>query len=46
MRTTRAYDPKAIGVISTKPGITMGEADGAGKPVSVGLSGRVPVKVT
>lgn len=45
-KSTSPYDSKAIGVISTKPGITMGEADGAGKPVIVGLAGRVPVKVT
>ncbi len=40
------YDSHAIGVISTKPGVVMGEADGAGKPVIVGLAGRVPVKVS
>lgn len=41
-----SYDNRAIGVISTKPGIVMGEADGSGKPVIVGLAGRVPVKVS
>lgn len=40
------YDGRAIGIISTKPGIVMGEADGVGKPVIVGLAGRVPVKVS
>ncbi len=45
-KSRTAYDSRAIGVISTKPGIVMGEADGAGKPVIVGLAGRVPVKVS
>ncbi len=40
------YDSHALGIISTKPGLTLGEADGTGKPVIVGLSGRVPVKVS
>ena len=40
------YDQNAIGIISTKPGQVLGEADGFGKPVIVGLKGRVPVKVT
>lgn len=45
-KSTVPYDSKAIGIISTKPGMVLGETDGAGKPVIVGLSGRVPVKVT
>jgi trimeric autotransporter adhesin len=45
-KSSRAYDAKAIGIISTKPGLIMGEADGSGKPVVVGLAWRVPVKVT
>lgn len=45
-KSTTPYDSKAIGIISTKPGMVLGETDGAGKPVIVGLSGRVPVKVT
>jgi hypothetical protein len=45
-KSGRAYDSRALGVISTKPGLVMGEADGSGKPVIVGLAGRVPVKVT
>jgi hypothetical protein len=45
-KTNQTYDNKAIGIISTKPGLTLGEADGAGKPVIVGLAGRVPVKVS
>lgn len=45
-KSTVAYDTRALGVISTKPGLTLGEADGTGRPVIVGLSGRVPVKVS
>jgi hypothetical protein len=36
----------ALGIISTKPGIVLGTPDANGKPVIVGLAGRVPVKVT
>jgi hypothetical protein len=35
-----------IGVVSTKPGQVLGEADGQGKPVPIALTGRVPVKIT
>jgi hypothetical protein len=45
-KTSRKYDNNTIGIVSTKPGLVIGEADGRGKPVVVGLSGRVPVKVT
>jgi hypothetical protein len=45
-KTTKAYDGKMLGIISTKPGMVIGEADGSGKPVIVGLAGRVPVKVS
>ncbi|NRH21421.1 hypothetical protein HOO68_05230, partial [Candidatus Gracilibacteria bacterium] len=45
-KSTIPYDSHALGIISTKPGLTLGEADGTGKPVIVGLSGRVPVKVS
>ncbi|MDX1766317.1 MAG: hypothetical protein R3313_05195, partial [Candidatus Saccharimonadales bacterium] len=36
---------KAFGVVSTKPGQVIGEADGDGKPLEIALAGRVPVKV-
>jgi Collagen triple helix repeat (20 copies) len=36
---------KSVGIISTQPGKVLGAADGTGKPVIVGLAGRVPVKV-
>ncbi len=45
-KSVKGYDSKALGIISTKPGLVMGAADGTGKPVIVGLSGRVPVKVS
>ena len=45
-KSSKAYDGRSLGIISTKPGIVIGAADGTGKPVIVGLSGRVPVKVS
>jgi hypothetical protein len=45
-RSTKEYDSAAIGIVSTKPGNVLGEIDGTGAPVVVGLSGRVPVKVS
>lgn len=45
-KSIRAYDSRSLGIISTKPGIVIGAADGTGKPVIVGLSGRVPVKIS
>lgn len=30
-KSSKSYDSKAIGVISTKPGMVVGEADGSGK---------------
>ena len=45
-KSSQPYDSKALGIVSTKPWLVIGEADGAGKPVIVGLSGRVPVKVS
>ncbi len=46
-RTTKAYDPSALGIIATKPALLIGNTEGegvSGKPVA--LSGRVPVKVS
>jgi hypothetical protein len=46
-KSDRAYDPKIVGVISTKPGLVLGDSlGGSGYPALVALSGRVPVKVT
>lgn len=43
----KAYDDQVLGVISTKPGLVIGDADQMkeGMPVIVALSGRIPVKV-
>lgn len=45
-KSSQSYDSKSLGIISTKPGLVIGEADGSGKPVIVGMAGRVPVKVS
>jgi hypothetical protein len=45
-KSSKNYQKNVLGIISTKPGLVMGEVDGEGKAVVVGLSGRVPVKVT
>ena len=42
-RSQRAYDSSVLGVVSTRPGVLLGEA-GEGK-VAVAQSGRVRVKV-
>lgn len=42
-----SYDEQAIGIISTKPGLVLGDAvEASAHPVLVALSGRVPVKVS
>ncbi len=45
--SSQAYDNQVIGVISTKPGLVIGDADqmNEGTAVIVALSGRIPVKV-
>jgi hypothetical protein len=45
-KTSKNYQSNALGIVSTKPGLVLAEADGEGKPVVVALSGRVPVKVS
>ena len=47
-KTQFAYDTNTIGVVSTKPGLAIGDQanNTSGKPVPVALAGRVPVKVT
>lgn len=45
-RSSVANDSNALGIVSTRPGQVIGENDGVGTPVVVGLSGRVPVRVT
>lgn len=46
-KTSSAYDAKVLGVVSTEPGIKLGNTDStnSGK-IPVALSGRVPVKVS
>ncbi len=43
VRTAKAYDPAVIGVISTAPGLQIGEK--AENTKRVALAGRVPVKI-
>lgn len=46
MKSDKAYDSNTIGIISTNPGLTIGDIEDPGAtPVLVALSGRVPVKV-
>lgn len=46
VKSNKKYQKNVLGIISTKPGMVIGDVDGEGKAVIVGLSGRVPVKVT
>jgi hypothetical protein len=43
-----AYDPHALGIVSTQPGVVLGDDSvlHKEKPVVLALAGRVPVKVT
>jgi hypothetical protein len=47
-KTSKAYDNHAIGIISTEPGMIIGNinADPESIPALVALAGRVPVKVS
>lgn len=47
-KSQKAYDPQALGIISTRPGLLLGDENSTheGLPTMVALSGRVPVKVT
>jgi len=47
-KTSKSYDGKALGIVSTAPGITLDDAIGLGqgRAVPVALAGRIPVKVT
>ncbi len=43
----RAYDPNVLGIVSTQPGLVLGESGGGGGiPVWVALTGRIPVRVS
>jgi hypothetical protein len=46
VKADRTKSLSTLGVVSTKPGLVLGNVDAVGKPVIVGLAGRVPVKVT
>ena len=45
-KSAGAYDKSVIGVVSTKPGLTLSEWEKDSRTRPVALSGRVPVKVT
>lgn len=46
-KTTRAYDPQVMGIVSTVPGIVIGDVEDPGAtPVMLALAGRVPLKVS
>ena len=46
-KTTTTYDGQVMGIVSTNPGVVIGDIEDAGvKPVLLALSGRVPVKVS
>ncbi len=47
-KASTPYDAKALGVVSTAPGITLDDALGLGygRAVPIALAGRVPVKVS
>jgi len=44
IKSKTPYDPKMLGIISTKPGLLLSGDTVGGKPVA--LSGRVPIKVS
>lgn len=46
LRGKTPYSDKQIGIVSTKPGKLIGEADGNGKIIPVALNGRVPIKLS
>jgi fibronectin-binding autotransporter adhesin len=45
-KSSVAYENNTIGIVSTRPGQIIGENDGTGYTTLIGMSGRVPVKVT
>ncbi len=45
-RTTMLYETGMLGVISSVPGLTLGDHRGPARSVPVALSGRIPVKVS
>ena len=45
-KSRKTYDSTVLGIVSTKPGMVLGDGNVSGTPVLVALSGRVPVKVS
>ncbi|MCF7843914.1 DUF5011 domain-containing protein, partial [Candidatus Gracilibacteria bacterium] len=48
-KSTKAYDKNAIGIVTTKPGIILGDGSDSSPdsvPVLIALTGRVPVNVS
>lgn len=46
-KSTNAYDTSVIGIISSEPGMVIGNVEDSGaRPIPVALTGRVPVKVS
>ena len=45
-KSSKPYDGSVLGIVSTQPGMVLGDANVSGSPVMVALSGRVPVKVS
>ncbi|HSX34997.1 MAG TPA: carbohydrate binding domain-containing protein [Candidatus Saccharimonadales bacterium] len=48
-KTSQAYEPHAVGIVSTRPGNVLGDdqmAGNDGTPVLLALSGRIPVNVS
>ncbi|MBI2049324.1 hypothetical protein HYT32_00190, partial [Candidatus Roizmanbacteria bacterium] len=46
IKSQKPYDSNVLGIVSTRPGLVLGEGNRAGVPVFVALSGRVPIKVS
>ena len=44
--SNKPYDTKVVGIVSTKPHLSMGSEYGSPTSVELALAGRVPVKVT
>lgn len=46
VKSDKPYSDRQIGIVSTKPGQVLSEADGKGKVLPIAMSGRVPVKIS
>ena len=45
-KSTTAYDANLVGVVSTQPGVILGDAYGKSTDSLIALAGRVPVKIS